>query len=1032
MGAEPEGIGLELGLLGELPSVRSACSARANDMAGTLSRALRTRRIFGDTRAAGAVGSLMRTSHFYSLFAVLSLSTLASSGCSDDGTASTPSPPVTTGTPPGKVPEVTGPLGERADLPVDDKFYIKNLSAPVDIVRDSYGRPHIYAATVNDAMRVQGFLIAQDRHLQLEFLRRAAQGRLAEILGQVDPSLIDLDISYRHIGLGRVAKAQYDALPEGELRGALDAFADGVTQVFSAIRIRQIQLPSAIIGLGPEIFTDWTGSDSLAIGRLQSYLLSFDADQDIRNQLLFEAARKTFAAADPDPQVSKRAGLERDLFRFAPANPTTTSTGYPAMTSAKAKAPARGARALARNKGVPNLAGLADGYLRALEHSRELLNPDGFGSNNWAVAPSRSANGHAMVASDPHLPLGAPGIFWPVAIDVADKDGKGTGFKVSGVAFPGIPGIILGHNEHIAWGATVAGYDVSDAYAETLTEDGEGVMWKGTPVPLQTIEEVINIQGGAPYTYKVKVVPHHGPIQPTINSKNHTVEPLDPKAGAVSIRWTGLEATNELDAILGLHRARDVDEARQALKSFEVGAQNWMLGDTSGNVLWTSHAFVPIRDPKAFQWDPATYQGTLPCMVLPGDGSAEWTGKLPDDLVPWAKNPAAGFIATANNDPIGDTLDNNPANDHLPDGTPMYLHCAFDIGFREGRIQTRLKEQTAPFSRDDLASIQGDVRSAMGAALTPALLKSIDEAEEERQNPGSHPALAALVKDPGYTKERATLTRELLAAWGKDADYKAAAGIDLATNQPYPEGGEHAVEVKASQATLIFNAWLVRVIERTLGDELDRMGGARPGREDRAKAFLRLVNGEPTEFATYDTVAKDSSLWDDISTPPPAIETRPEQMIRALIDAWSTLDTLAGTNPATYRWGAHHKVKFTALVALFDGLSIPPGSDATFVGGFPRPGDSFSVDSSDFGYGKLTSAPNFTYAHGPAQRFVIELDPAGPKAQNALPGGAVWDPKSPHFRDEAELWRKNQTHPVPFLLADVIAAKEKRTVATAP
>jgi penicillin amidase len=920
---------------------------------------------------------------------------------------------------------VTGPIGERPDLPVNDRITIDHLSAPVDIVRDSFGRPHIYAATVTDALRVQGYLIARDRHLQLDFLRRFAEGRLAEILGQLDRSLIDLDITYRHIGLGRVAKAQYDALPQGEIRDALDAFADGVTQVFRRIRSKEIPLPGAIIGIEPTAFTDWSGVDSLAIGRLQSYLLSFDADQDMLGQLFFDAARKTFTASDPDPLVSKRVGLERDLFRFAPSDPATTYTSYPTMMSARAKAPVQ-AKSPAPAKGVRNIGDIADGYLRALSHSRELLNPDGFGSNNWAVAPSRSANGHAMVASDPHLQLGAPGIFWPVSIDVPGTDGKG--LKVAGVAFPGIPGIILGHNEHIAWGATVAGYDVSDVYAETLTDDGASVMWKGTPVPLQTIEEVINIQGEAPYTYKVKVVPHHGPIQPTINS-SHTVDPLDPKKGALSIRWTGLEATNELGAVMGLLRARDVDEARQALKTFDVGAQNWMLADTSGNVLWTSHALVPTRDQKAYQWDPATYQGTLPCLVLPGDGSAEWTGKLADDLVPWAKNPAAGFIASANSDPIGDTLDNNPTNDHLPDGTPMYLACSFDIGFREGRIQTRLKEHTGPFSREDLSSIQGDVRSSMGAALAPPLLAAIAQAEEQRTTPGSHPELETLVKDPGYTKERAALTTELLVAWGKDADYKAAAGIDLATNQPLAATGEHAVEVKASQATLIFNAWLVRILERTLGDELDRMKGGRLGRELRTKAFLRLVKEAPATFATFDPATQDSSLWDDLTTP--GIETRTEQMIRALLDAWSALDTLAGTDQTKYRWGAHHRIKFNALIPLFGELSIPPGSDTMFPGGFPRPGDSFAVDSSEFSFVTLPTALNFTYTNGPSQRFVAEMDPAGPKAHNALPGGVIWDSGSPHFRDEAELWRKNQTHPVPFLLADVIAAKEKRTVASA-
>jgi penicillin amidase len=601
-----------------------------------------------------------------------------------------------------------------------------------------------------------------------------------------------------------------------------------------------------------------------------------------------------------------------------------------------------------------------------------------------------------------------------------------TNLKVAGVAFPGIPGIILGHNEHIAWGATVAGYDVSDAYAETLTPDGASVMWKGKPVALETIDEEIKLQSGSSLIYHVKVVPHHGPIQPNITAM-HTVLDPSPATGAISIRWTGLEPTTEISAVVNLMRAKDVDEAQKAIDDFGVGAQNWMLGDTSGNILWTSHANVPVRDPNAFAWSSQTYLGNLPCFVLPGDGSAEWTGYLPGGQVPWEKNPKAGFLSTANNDPIGNTLDNDPSNDKLPDGKPMYLAARFDIGFREGRIQKRIKDHTEPFTTDDLQIIQADARSAMGAALTPALLDAIDRAEEERKAPGTHPELTAVVADPLYKSATILTVRGLLDAWGKEADYEAAAGIDLDTNQPKDAAGKDAVEVKAAQATLLFNAWLVRVLGRTFGDELVKMNVGL-GREDKARAFLRLLKSEPAQLATFDPATGDSALWDDLDTP--AVESRRERMVRALLDALTTLEQSVGPDIATYRWGSQHTVTFIALISAFGSLSIPPVGDEVFPSGFPRHGDSFSVDSSDFGFVGLSKMPDFSYVHGPSQRFVIDMDPSGPKAFNALPGGVIWDATSPHFRDEAEFWRRNQAHPVPFLLADVVAAKESRTVAT--
>lgn len=913
------------------------------------------------------------------------------------------------------------PLGDRPDLPIDDRITVEGLSGPVDVVRDKYGRPHIYATSVPDAMRVEGYLVAIDRGMQLEFFRRYSEGRLAEILSNLSPAAIDNDIVYRHIGLHRVAKAQYAALTAGPLKDAVDAFSDGVTQVFRKLRSGELHLPHGISGIDTSAFTDWDGADSLAVARFQTYQLSYDADGDIQNELFFEAARSTFTAADTDPLVAKRAGLERDLFRFAPADPATTTTGYPMLTPAKAP-PRPKSRNKVRPK-TPALYGSLSGWMEAMKATRALFTREGFGSNNWAVGASRSATGHALVASDPHLSLLAPSVFWPVSIEVKAPAGgdASNDLSVAGLAFPGIPGIILGHNQNIGWGATVAGYDVSDAYREQLTSDGKSVMFNGAAVPLQTVDEVINLQGGSSLTYAVQVVPHHGPIVPTI--VNHQVVPADPTTGAVSIRWTGLDATHELQAVFGLLRATDVDSARTALKDFEVGGQNWMIGDTSGHILWTSHVKVPTRDRRAFQWDAASYQGTLPCFVLPGDGTAEWTGYLPDDLVPWEKDPAKGYMSTANNDPIGNTLDNDPSNDTLPDKTPMYLAATYDIGFREGKIHQRIEAHTAPLAPADLSTIQGDDQSSMGTALTPALVSAIEAAQAEKATPGTHPDLTAIVADAGYDAATIKTVHDLLVAWGA-AGYHAASGVNPDDNTSLPAS---SADAQAAQATLIFNAWQVRLYTRVFGDELGKMNRGFSDSQQESRALLRLVLADPTTLATYDSTTGDSSLWDDLGTA--AVESRSERMIRALLDALADLAKLDGPDLSTYRWGAHHTLTFEALLPFWPTMNIPPSSDPVFgTSGFPRHGDRYNIDACEFSFVGAGSPFDFTYGAGPTQRFVVDLDPAGPRVVNALPGGVVWDSESPHFRDEAELWRRNQTHPVPYLLDDVIAAKESRTL----
>lgn len=925
----------------------------------------------------------------------------------------------------GAAPSDNGPLGDK--LPIDSTLSLDSLTGKVDVVRDNWGRPHIYATSVNDALRVEGYLVAADRTMQLEFYRRYAEGRLAEILSNTSATAIDSDIAFRHIGLGRVAQAQWDAMPAGEMRDAMIAFADGVTQAYHKIKSGELHLPPGLAGITPDMFTDWTPVDSLAIGRFQTYLLSYDADADLGYQLFYDAARGTFTAGDPDPAIAKRAGIERDTFLFAPSDPATTTTGYPSLMSKAHHKVTR--KAAPRKQGQGALAN-ASGYLAAMRGMRDIFTQAGFGSNNWAVSAERSATGHPLIASDPHLSLSAPSVFWPVSMDVHGAD-PAQDLVIGGLAFPGIPGIILGHNEHIAWGATVAGYDVSDAYAETLTADGKSVVYQGKDVALTTVKEVINLQSGAPVTYDVQIVPHHGPLVPTI--VNHQVLPPDPAKGAISIRWTGMEPTHEIEAVFDLLHAKDVDEARTALKRFGVGAQNWMIGDTSGHILWTSHANVPVRDQRAFQWDAQKYEGTIPCLVLPGDGTTEWKGYLDDDLVPWAKDPTAGYLATANNDPIGVTLDNDPTNDTLPDGTPMFLSCSFDIGFREGKIQRRIEAHKGPLAPEDLSSIQGDEQSSMGTELTPALLASIERGQDERDNPGKYPDISALVASAEWDPATIKAVHDLLVDWGAQGGYAASSGMNPDDNTPLPASGETAREVANAQATLIFNTWMVRAMDRIFADEIGKMG-VTFYRQPKAKAMIRLVKADPATLATFDPQTGDSSIWDDLATPG-VIESRHERMLRALLDALADIAKTDGADISKYRWGAHHTITFSALLPFWGTLSIPPVNDAVFgATGFPRHGDSFSVDASDFSFAGIVGTLNYAYSAGPTQRFVIDLDPAGPKAVNALPGGVIWNsaPANKHFRDEAELWRRNQTHPVPFSLTEVIAAKESRTLISPP
>ncbi len=916
--------------------------------------------------------------------------------------------------------------------PVTGHQAITGLKGPVDVMRDKYGMIHIYAQTAEDAFRVQGYQVSKDRTAQLEILRRSATGRLAELFGDQAPSLIDSDIAIRTVGLGRVGKQMYDALPPGsDLKKWVDAYVDGINQFNTRVIAGTERYPDDMFGLKPSAFQPWTGADVLAVGRFQSFNLGYQGDEEIAFTQLVEASRTKFAAGAADPNLAKRAGFLNDVLRFAPIDPTlamdglpndTTHTGSPrASRSTPSRATAPAAKVQTPRVSAESLAA-TKGFTDAINTVRQVLGERGFtGSNNWVIGPQLTASGHPLLASDPHLSLSAPSVFWMVHINVSDPKAP---LDFAGLSFPGIPAIILGMNANIAWGATVAGYDVTDVYKETLTADSSGVVFNGQPVAFQKVRETIKIAGGGSYDYDVLLVPHHGPIVPNIAS-DHTVKP--PLPGALSIRWTGHAPTHELDAVAKLVQAKSVEDARTALRSFEVGAQNWVIADTHGDIFFSSQSQIPLRDKKAYTWNPATFSGTLPCLVLPGDGTAEWTGKFLDEaFVPHIKNPKKSYVGTANGDQYGGTLDNDPSNDLLPTGDPIYMACIQDPGFRVGRVHQRIEGVGHPVTIDDMASIQSDARSAMGANLVPKLLATIANAKLEKATPGSHPDIAALVASARYSAALVDDVQSALESWRDDSDYDTPAGVSLDDDKPIADGKEAV----ASKATTIFNAWRTRMRMAVFDDEIAVLGTGNGG-YDLNRGLLNVMLPVPSTLKTYDATLKDSILFDDLTTTG-VVETRDQRALLSLLDALDFLKSKLGADTNGWRWGLLHRIRFSSLVGSWPTLSIPADTDPVFPNGFPRHGDGYNIDVARYATGSSLATTTFHYSSGPTQRFVVEMTPTGPVARNALPGGEVWNSTDKHFKDEAERWRRNQNRPVPFARADVISAAEDHILWTTP
>jgi penicillin amidase len=920
----------------------------------------------------------------------------AAHGCSGDPDTPTPSLP-------------SYPRDAVDGLPLNERVVLDGLTAPVRVVRDKGGMVHVFARTLADASRVQGYLMARDRAPQLEIFRRIAEGRLAEWAGNAQPSLRSQDLTMRALGLRRTADATYrnlatSAEPEAkDAKAAIDAFSAGVTAYFRKIRAGE-KVPAAWGTLPKTRYTDWEPQSTLAIARLQTYLLSYTASEELAFTELYDAYHRTFDAP-ADAGLTARAKMALDVLRLAPTVKVPVLAGGPPAATTAAKA-LPGA-VIARKPLPPALAAQARRFFDASHATFPGMHAN---SNNWAVSGAKSNDGHALVASDPHLPLPSPAIWYLNSLHVLSDD-PAQQFDATGVSFAGIPSVVLGSNRHVAWGATVAFFDVNDIYQDEIV-DGQ-VTIAGTPTKVEIITEAVDYGDGHPVSVTFETIPGHGVVLPKI--ENDRWVPRDPSTEktVLAYRWTGMEPTAEILGFLGVQRAKSAHEAKAAMdRWFEVGAQNFVFGDVDGHIAYTTHANVPTRPDGARQWDPKRFKGQLPCMVLPGDAGLEWSGRVENAQLPQAEDPAAGYVATANSDQYGLVFDNDPTND------AVYLGCEWDEGYREGRIHERL-DAKAKVDLDDMQAIQADAKSPLGAGLAKHFVKAIERAEAARTS-GTIPAdLAAVLADPRYAPAKMKFAHDALVAWAS-AEYEAASGV-VVDGDPLPTPTQEV----ASQATAIFNMAMVALGPLVLGDEAKAMGDPPWSQAMRLKGLYRLLEKPAEGLATADA-SGESVLWDDYATPA-VVESKDDRLLRALLAAIAELEKELGSEPSAWRWGSLHTVRFDTLLPGSEAtLSIPSTNDARFPNGFPRHGDYANVDRGDPA-GALGSFDfRVDSGAGPSQRFAASLSADGVAVRNAIPGGNVWNSQSPHFDDLAQLWRLNRTRPIPQSMAEVVGDAEER------
>lgn len=502
---------------------------------------------------------------------------------------------------------------------------LAGLGARVEVRFDRFAVPFVRAGSARDAAAALGWLHANERLFQMELTRRAAGGRLAELFGE---RALGYDKRIRALGFpGATERLLASATPE--TRELLDAYAAGVNAWISA---RGADLPPEyrILRRRPE---PWRPVDSIAVifvmARTLSPVLEPPEDDHFRFLRAFGPERARELAGDADATI------------FAEVEELARATQAPA----------------------DELGGRAEGA--------------GLGSNNWAVAPARSASGNALVANDPHLGLGLPNVWYPAAFDAPD-------YRAVGMTLPGAPGVVLGRGERVAWACTNLYVDDVDVFLERLDETGTKVWREGGWTPISVERDRIRV-GAGKNAREVE-------IEVRSTDRGALIE-ADREAGlpARSVAWIGWRPGDQVATFLALARARSVEDVPAAVAGYVFPAQNIVAGDADGRLLWTPLGLSPRR----FGWD-----GRFPAPAWRAD--VGWDGAVPASENPVLRDPGDGLIATANS--------------FLPIEQPAWFEGDFDTPYRMDRIREKLAART-DWSVESLLALQGDVVSLWAREL---------------------------------------------------------------------------------------------------------------------------------------------------------------------------------------------------------------------------------------------------------------------------------------------------------------------------
>ncbi len=571
----------------------------------------------------------------------------------------------------------------------DGELDIPGLNDTVEILRDEWGVPHIYASNSYDLFFAQGYTQAMDRWWQMEFFRATSGGRIQELTGY-NESLLGTDSYLRTLGLRYVAEQEYNEVYDDEMRLIMQAFADGVNAYILNLENPDLAYEYRVLGItGVSIEVQpWTPIDTLMWGKVMALQLGGNQGSE---QTLSRLTAGLDADLLADYYVSWPFG-DKPTIVFPEDLPITEET--------------RSVAGL--DLGAAGITGLDFDFIGGFEIAQLddfLLGYGvGIGSNNWVAHGDITDSGLPLMANDMHLGLDMPSIWYEIGLHCRPLSAE-CPYEVAGLTFATAPLIVAGHNENISWALTNVGPDTQDLYQITVNPDDElQYEWDGEWRDMTLREETLLFGNNVdPIVFQVRLT-HLGPI---INDELDGFNNEDPLA----LRWTALEPGQLFTSFEHLARAENWDDFRQALAYFDSPAQNFIYADTQGNIGYQTPGKIPIRAPE--------HSGLLP---VPGNTSAyEWLGYIPFDNLPRIYNPARGFIATANQAvaPLEyyDQLAQELGGEFGADAN-YFISQQWDYGYRGDRIVNLLLE-LQPHSPATFQQMHADNLDGTAVELLP-------------------------------------------------------------------------------------------------------------------------------------------------------------------------------------------------------------------------------------------------------------------------------------------------------------------------